>query len=317
MTQVGALSCTFIRGHARERDECMISLCTFGKLVFAGRNNRRKAATMFKSFLDHTCLKAIMSRFNHFNKHGGAIVKMNDELVHFERACLVGIFADLPAATKLTLTGSACNTCFLPQSRMADPNPDAEVRTWANMTAARTNFLARIQSGESKTTVLDAAKRIGVNYTVTSDFAIPQSGINPIGPNPDLDNPWSCCPPVFLHGMEAGTLMKTAEPTLNYVIAKAGEVGINATSACRDVDAFCAKVATANPRNTNIELGHMALLPQPHGITSHLLSGKSLDGNARSSVARLMHMYVATSDLFNDHQKLLHCQKVRDGVGMP
>ena len=102
--------------------------------------------------------------------------------------------------------------------------------------------------------------------------------------------------------------MKTAESTLNYVIAKAGEVGINATSACRDVDAFCAKVATANPRNTNIELGHMALLPQPHGITSHLLSGKSLDGNARSSVARLMHMYVATSDLFNDHQKLLHCQ---------
>ena len=51
----------------------------------------------------------------------------------------------------------------------------------------------------------------------------------------------------------------------------------------------------------------MALLPQPHGITAHLLSGKSLDGHARSSVARLMHMYVATSDLFNDHQKLQHC----------
>ena len=83
MSQVGALSCTFIRGHARERDECMISLCTFGKLVFAGRNNGRKAAKMFKSFLDHTCLKAIMSRFNHFNEHGGAFVRMNDHLVHF------------------------------------------------------------------------------------------------------------------------------------------------------------------------------------------------------------------------------------------
>ena len=306
--QVGALSCSFIRGHARERDECMISLCTFGKLVFAGRNNRRRAAVTFKSFLDHTCLQAILSRFNHFNDHGGAFVRMNGELVHFERACLVGIFADLPAAMKLTLTGSSCNTCFLPQSRMAEPFATADLRTWANMTAAKRSFLARIESGEAKTTVLDEAKRIGVNYLVTSAFAISRSGINPIGPNPDLDHPWGCCPPVFLHGMEAGTLMKTAETTLNYVIARAAAVGINATSACRHVDAFCALVSTANPRNSNIELGHMALLPQPHGITAHLLSGKSLDGNARSSVARLMHMYVATSDLFNDHQRSSHCK---------
>lgn len=308
MSQVGALSCAFIRGHARERDECMISLCTFGKLVFAGRNNGRKAAKMFKSFLDHTCLKAIMSRFNHFNEHGGAFVRMNDHLVHFERACLVGIFADLPAAMKLTLTGSACNTCFLPQSRMAEHSASAELRTWANMTAAKTEFLARIEFGEGKTKVEDEAKRIGVNFNVASAFAIPRSGINPIGPNPELDNPWACCPPVFLHGMEAGTLMKTAETTLQYVIAKAAEVDTSATTVCRAVDAFCAEVSTANPRNSNVELGHMALLPQPHGITAHLLSGKSLDGNARSSVARLMHMYVATSDLFNDNQKMFHCQ---------
>jgi hypothetical protein len=80
----------------------MISMCAFGKLVFAGHNNGRLAAKKFKSVLDHTCLKAILSRFHHFNERGGAFVRMSDTIVHFERACLVGIFADLPAAMKLT-----------------------------------------------------------------------------------------------------------------------------------------------------------------------------------------------------------------------
>jgi hypothetical protein len=286
----------------------MISLCTFGKLVFAGKNNGRQAAKSFKSFLDHTCLKAILSRFNHFNERGGAFVRMNDDVIHFERACLVGIFADLPAAMKLTLTGSSCNTCFLPASRMADPYPSAPLRTWARMNKAKAEFLARIESGETATSVLAEAKQIGVNCYCKSAFSIPRSGINPIGPDPDLDSPWSCVPPVFLHGMEAGTLMRLSETGLHYVIRRAGELDISVTAACRDVDAFCAMVYVANPRNSNIEIGRMALLPMPHGITSHLLTGKSLDGHARSTVARLMHMYMASCDLFSDHQKRQHCK---------
>ena len=137
----------------------MISLCTFGKLVFAGKNNGHKAAKMFKSFLDHTCLKAIMSRFNHFNAKGGAFVRMNDDVVHFERACLVGIFADLPAATKLTLTGSACNTCFMPMSSMADPNASYPIRTWDTMNAARNSFIARLRAGEGVTKISAEAKK--------------------------------------------------------------------------------------------------------------------------------------------------------------
>ena len=107
--------------------------------------------------------------------------------------------------------------------------------------------------------------------------------------------------------MEAGTLMKLAETCLQYIIEKASSVGINATQACRDVDAYCAKVYVAQPRNSNIEIGGMALLPMPHGITAHLLVGKSLDGHARCTVARLLQMYVASSDLFNDEQKRAHC----------
>ena len=286
----------------------MISLCTFGKLVFSGRNNTRKVAKLFKSKLDHICLRAILSRFHHFNERGGAFVRMNNQIIHFERACLVGIFADLPASTKLTLTGSSCNTCFLPRDRMAEPYATATKRTWENMNAKRDEFLARIAAGESKTTVSDEAKKIGVNYHVKSAFAIPRSGINPIGPDPELDSPWGCSPAVYLHAMEAGTLMKVCEGTMQYIIQASAASGINETEACRRVDNYCAKVYVANPRNSNVELGPMALLPVPHGITLHIIGKKSLDGHQRSTVGRLMHMYVATCNVFNDNQRLQHCR---------
>ena len=66
-----------------------------------------------------------MSRFNDFNARGGAFVRMNDEIIHFERACLVCVFADLPAMMKLTLTGRSCNTCFMPKEQMANPDATA------------------------------------------------------------------------------------------------------------------------------------------------------------------------------------------------
>ena len=286
----------------------MISMCTFGKLVFAGKNNSRVAAKAFKTVLDHTCLSAILSRFHVFNQRGGAFVRMQDKMIHFERACLVGIFADLPAATKLTLTGSACNTCFLSQDRMAIPNVTAPLRTWQNMKAAQATFLERIAAGEPASTILTEAKKMGVNYDVESAFSIPPSGINPIGPDPNLDHPWGCCPPVFLHGMESGTLMKICEATLQYIIEASERVGMNATQAMRDVDAYCAKVYVAKVRNPNVEIGSMALLPQPHGISHHILTGKSLDGHKRESLGRLMHMYAATCDVFSDHQRHQHCK---------
>jgi hypothetical protein len=285
----------------------MISMCTFGKLVFAGRNNGRSAAKRFKSQLDHICLRAILSRFHHFNQRGGAFVRMGDDVVHFERACLVGIFADLPAATKLLLTGSSCNTCFLPENRMAEPHATAPLRTWANMEEACSHFKGRIEAGEPASRIDAEAKRIGVNYTVKSAFAIPRHGMNPIGPDPDVDNPWSNCPPVYLHGMEAGTLMKAPYSALRHCIRAADRFGIKETTICRDIDAYCAKVYVWCPRNSNVELGGMPLEPMPHGITAHILIGKTLDGHKRATVCRLMHMYIASSDLFTDHIRGQHC----------
>jgi hypothetical protein len=45
----------------------MISMCTFGKLEFAGQNKGRVAAKKFKQLLDHASLRAIASRFDAFN----------------------------------------------------------------------------------------------------------------------------------------------------------------------------------------------------------------------------------------------------------
>jgi hypothetical protein len=104
---------------------------------------------------------------------------------------------------------------------MAVYGATAPLRTWDNMSAAKAGFKQRIVMGESESSIYDEAKRIGVNINVKSAFAVPRSGINPIGPNPNLDNPWSCCPPVFLHGMEAGTLMKVPDTTLQYIIQDA------------------------------------------------------------------------------------------------
>ena len=109
-------------------------------------------------------------------------------------------------------------------------------------------FKARIEAGEPAGRIRTEAARIGVNFVVKSAFAIPASGINPIGPDPDVDNPWSTCPPVFLHGMESGTLMKVSYSALRHCIRAAEQIGMRETTICRVVDAFCAKVYASCPQ---------------------------------------------------------------------
>jgi hypothetical protein len=306
---VGALSCAFIRGNLRDRDEVMISLCTFGKLVFAGKNQGRKAAKNFKATLEHISLRAIVSRFDAFNAGGGALVPMNGSIIHFERAAIVAIYADLPAASKLCLTGSACNTCFLPKNQMADANAQEELRTWANMTAKKREFLDRVaaKEDETATTVLADAKRVGVNLHVRNAFKPKPGDLNVIGPDDDVDNPFAASPPAFLHGMESGTLMKLVFATLSHVVKAAVSHGITETAACRMLDKYCSEVYTNKPHNTNVELGSHALLPMPHGISGFILSHKTLDGNKRITMARLMHGFVASTTLLSPAQRRKHC----------
>ena len=307
---VGALSCTFVRGAKRERDECMISLCTFGQIQLAGNNNNRVAAKKFKKLLDHISLKAILSRYHAFNAGGGALVKLQDgEIVHFEYACIVGIYADLPAARKLLLTGSACNTCFVTKNEMGDVNASKELRTWENMAIAEKEMRRRIaeRDGETASEVRADARRHGIELDVENAFKTPDGAMNLIGPNDDLDNPFSAAPPVFLHGFEMGLLMKLVEASMLYLVKLGHAAGRSETAVCREVDAYCSLVHTVKKRCSNVELGSHPLEPMPHGIAHHILTGKSLDGNKRLTLARLMHGFLATTDLLNPQQRRVHC----------
>ena len=306
---VGALACTFIRGTARERDECMVSMCTFGKLQFAGRNNGRVAAKRFKARLDHVPLKAILSRYHSFNRNGGALVPLHGGAVHFRCACVVAMYADLPAARKLLLTGSACNTCYLPWNEMGTPGAFAPLRTWGTMLHKRACFLDRIEAKEDETAadVRQEAKLTGVELEIENALLTPPGDMNVIGPCDDLDNPCSACPPVFLHGMECGTLMKLVAATMNHIVTAAAAVGKTNTTVSRELDACCALVCTVNKRRSNVELGSHPLTPMPHGISAHVMSGKTLDGNKRLTLARLVHGFVASSSLFPPAAKKKHC----------
>ena len=135
---------------------------------------------------------------------------------------------------------------------MAVPHAIAPLRTWGNMTAEKTRFLDRIADGEPRSVVLEEAKKIGVNCHVVSAFAIPPSGIIPIDSDPQLDHPWGCCPPIFLHGMESGTLMKACEASVHSIIRASENLRIRATQAMREIDAYAAKVYVAKVRNSNV-----------------------------------------------------------------
>jgi len=288
----------------------MISLCTFGQLPLAGNNKNRVAAKKFKKLLDHISLKAVLSRYHAFNARGGALVKLQDgEIVHFEHACVVGMHADLPAARKLLLTGSACNTCFLTKNEMGDVNATKELRTWENMALAEEEMKWRIaeRDGETPSAVRADARRHGIELDVVNAFKTPEGAMNLIGPNDDLDNPFSATPPVFLHGFECGLLMKLVAASMLCLVKHGQAAGRNETAVSREIDACCSLVHTVKKRCSNVELGSHPLEPMPYGIAHHILTGKSLDGNKRLTLARLMHGFLATTDLLNPQQRRMHC----------
>jgi hypothetical protein len=182
-----------------------------------------------------------------FNARGGALVKLQDgEIVHFERACIVGMHADLPAARKLLLTGSACNTCFLAKDEMGDVNATKELRTWENMALAEEEMRWRIaeRDGETPSAVRADARRHGIELDVVNAFKTPEGAMNLIGPNDDLENPFSATPPVFLHGFECGLLMKLVAVSMLHLVKLGQAAGRNETAVSREVDACCSLVHT-------------------------------------------------------------------------
>ena len=61
--------------------------------------------------------------FVDFYRRGGAVIRLqHGRTMHFPRAVILAIFVDAPAATKCTLTGSACPVCYIPQRQMSEEN---------------------------------------------------------------------------------------------------------------------------------------------------------------------------------------------------
>jgi hypothetical protein len=102
--------------------------------------------------------------------------------------------------------------------------------------------------------------------------------------------------------------MKLVEATWNHVIVAAQSGGITETAISRELDSYCALVHTRNKRCSNVELGSHPLEPMQHGISHHIREGKSMDGNKRVTMARLMHGFVATSHVFSNPQRKKHCE---------
>jgi hypothetical protein len=207
--------------------------------------------------------------------------------------------ADLPTARKL----------LLPWIEMGTPGACAPLRTWGTMLHKRACFLDRIEAKEDETAadVRHEAKLIGAELDIENAFLTPPGDMDLIGPCDDLDNPYSACPPVFLHGMECGTLMKLVAATMNHMVTATAAVEKTNTTVPRELDACCALVCAVNKRCSNVELGSHPLTPMPHGISAHVMSGKTLDGNKRLTLARIVHGFVASSSLFPPAAKKKHC----------
>ena len=102
--------------------------------------------------------------------------------------------------------------------------------------------------------------------------------------------------------------MKLVAATMEHLVKNAIATGSNETSIAREVDEYCGLVYRTKKRCSNVELGSHPLTPMPHGISDHILNGKSMDGNKRMSIARLLYGFVATTNLFTPAMRTKHCE---------
>ena len=178
------------------------------------------------------------------------------------------------------------------------------------MVAKRRELAGRLEhrNGETAEEVRQEAKILGVDLYTESAFATPAGNVNVIGPDDNLDNPYAACRPVFLHGMESGTLTKLVEGSFQHLMQAAQRLGVSETAVSRELDAYCAFVARSNCKCSNVELGSHPLTPMPYGISEYIRTGRTLDGNKRVTMARLMHGYLATTHLLTRAERRKHCE---------
>jgi hypothetical protein len=154
--------------------------------------------------------------------------------VYFARACILAIYGDQPAASKCSLTGSACLVCFAQQRNFAVPPAEGTTqhRTPANMKRRRDVLTAMSNTGQAaaRERAGKRAKRIGVSLDVVCGWTGGHAHEWVFGPCPALDNIYQCLPQVNLHGMDEGLVQKLNYGALELLIATGlSEFNQNAT----------------------------------------------------------------------------------------
>jgi len=170
-------------------------------------NKNRAEIKEFKSLFRAKCHESILECYHAYNRKGGTIVPMQTGgSLYFARAVILAIYADQPAATKCTLTGSACPACYTARSRMAEPSPPSvKMRTDENMHDRR-EWLLEYKDRRNVVGASERAKKFGRKQGVQLGSLSPWSNREHrlacandwvFGPDPVLDNVYQCMPQVI------------------------------------------------------------------------------------------------------------------------
>ncbi len=127
-----------------------MSLGAFPPIHIAKTNAKLKAAEDFtkatRAFF-HSCIYQCYADFNATN---GVLVQLqHGEVLHISKAIILAMYTDQPAATKCSITGSACPQCYTAQNIMRTPprvRGSALVLRTPNGMEARRNAL-RLRTG--------------------------------------------------------------------------------------------------------------------------------------------------------------------------
>mgnify|MGYP006950420915 FL=1 len=191
-------------------------------------------------------MNAIYRCFTRFNDRGGAVVQLQTGThLYLARAVILAIYADFPAARKITLTGSGCVQCFVSEGQMSVDNGKAarEPRTRQAMSKRKRKLLLMSTTGTTgcKERADKQAKSEGVDLLVTNGM---QGGVNDtnciFGADPAEDNVWQNMPQVSLHGMDEGLTSKLNLGCLRAVVLELmempGKIKWSKAAACRRID---------------------------------------------------------------------------------
>ena len=178
--------------------------------------------------------------FDRFNTGGGCYLKLQTgEEVYFARAVLLAIYGDHPAVCKVTLTGSACSSCYTPRDKMADPPatiPNVPAGTlslrtengvWRRKRAVE--LMGETGLAAANERARKRARRLGIPLDLDSAFMQRPGQPWLFSPNDTLDSLYQFVPQLTLHGFDEGIATKLAWAMLEVALHEGAKTRLSKT----------------------------------------------------------------------------------------